>query len=166
MNTNNNKWRAFAESKWATLLLTVNAVFSVFMLVAMAVFVDDVASTLAIYFELGAAEKWQIVGKFSTPILIAVASLLLFNAIATLICLYYSLLTHKYIDSLIKNINLTLIGEPSIHTVKGFSSQTTTLANKLTQLQKHITLSQAEPALANSSSSLPAEENDNIHDAS
>lgn len=136
------------------------------MLVAMALFVDDVASTLAVYFELDSAEKWQIVGKFSTPILIAIVSLLAFNVIATLVCLYYSLLTHTYIDNLIKNINLALIGEPSIHTVRGFSSQTTTLANKLTQLQKHITSSQTNPSPINRSSSLPAEENSSVNDAS
>lgn len=147
MISKHNKWQVFAETKWATMLLTLNALFSVFILIAMAIFVDDVASTLAIYFELGAEDKWQIIGKFSTPIIISIVSLLVFNAIAALICLYYSLANHSYLDSLIKNINLTIIGERPHHKVKGFSTQTTTLANKLVQLQNQIDLvAQTNPA--------------------
>ena len=145
-NYKQSKWQVFAGTKWATLLLTLNALFSVFILVAMAIFVDDVASTLAIYFELGAEDKWQIIGKFSTPILISIVSLLVFNAAAAIVCLYYSLANHNYLDGIIKNINLTIIGERPLHKVKGFSTQTTTLANKLVQLQNQIDLAQTSPA--------------------
>ncbi|MDE3268737.1 MAG: hypothetical protein OYH77_00455 [Pseudomonadota bacterium] len=154
-----SKWQTLTESKWATRLLMLNAVFSVFILVALAIFVDDVASALAVYFELGAAEKWQIISKFSTPILMTIVSLLLFNAVAVLISVYYSFRSYNYVDSLIKNINLALIGEQPIHPVKAFSAQTTALASKFTQLQNH----QLAPARASVAPELPKSD---VHDAS
>ena len=106
-----NKMRPFFTAKFALPISIWSAAFSLAMLTALIFFVDDVASVLTVYFELNADQKWQIISKFKTPLLIALSSLLCFNVVTILLCTFYSARLFNMLDTMLKWLDLILVGE-------------------------------------------------------
>lgn len=127
-----------SEMKFATAVIIINVVFSITMLIAMIAFVDDVASTLTIYFDLGEEEKWQIISKFKTPLITALLGLLAFNIISMLVCFFYSKRLFTCLDNLIKQMDLILVGEDKEFPNSNFSRQFSSIERKLNQIKNEF----------------------------
>ncbi len=130
-----NKMRPFFTAKFALPISIWSAAFSLAMLAALIFFVDDVASVLTVYFELNADQKWQIISKFKTPLLIALSSLLCFNVVTILLCTFYSSRLFNMLDTMLRWIDLILVGEDRRLNPISFSTQSAALSRKLLQLQ-------------------------------
>ncbi len=133
-----NKIRPFLAAKFALPISIWGVVFSLAMLVALIFFVDDVASVLTVYFELSADQKWQIISKFTTPLLIALGTLLCFNAVTILLCTFYSTRLFGTLDTMLKWVDLILVGEDRHLNPPPYSAQSAALSRKLWQLQEEL----------------------------
>ena len=138
------RWRSLFESNLAKTIIALNILFSVAMLGALILFVDDVATVLTAYFELGVEEKWQIISKFKFPLVMGGLSLLCFNILALMVCVHHSSKIYNYFDSLVRNIDLMLVEESSNFNNQGFSQQTAALSKKLTQVQNSFNKTQTK----------------------
>lgn len=133
-----SKMRPFFAAKFALPLSVWSATFSLTMLAALIFFVNDVASVLTVYFELNADQKWQIISKFKTPLLIALGSLLCFNAVTILLCAFYSSRLFDGLDTMLRWLDLILVGEDRRLNPSSFSEQSAALSRKLLQLQEEF----------------------------
>lgn len=133
-----NGLRSLMELRFAPAIIVINILFSLVILAALVVFVDDVASALTVYFELGDEEKWQIVSKFKTPIILAVLGLVFFNIGSVLLCFFYSHKIFSCLDNTIRQMDFILVGEERDLAVAGFSSQFSALGRKLRQLRAEL----------------------------
>ena len=133
-----NKMRPFFVAKFALPISVWSATFSLVMLTALIFFVNDVASVLTVYFELNADQKWQIVSKFKTPLLIAFSSLLCFNVVTIMLCTFYSARLFSVLDTMLKWLDLILVGEDRRLNPISFSTQSAALSRKLLQLQEEF----------------------------
>lgn len=133
-----NRLRFLMELRFAPAVIGVNILFSLVFIVALIVFIDDVASALTVYFELGDEEKWQIVTKFKTPIIMAVLGLILFNLGSVLVCLFYSRKIFVCLDNAIKQMDFILVGGEQELVIGGFSRQFSALGRKLEQLKVEL----------------------------
>ena len=133
-----SKMRPFLAARFALPISVWSAVFSLTMLGALVFFINDVASVLTVYFDLNADQKWQIVGKFKTPLLIALGSLLCFNVVTILLCTFYSARLFSGLDTMLRWLDLILVGEDRRLNPSAFSAQSEALSRKLLQLQEEF----------------------------
>lgn len=132
------KMRPFLVTKFAIPISACSIIFSLLLLGAMVFFVNDVASALTVYFDLNDDQKWEIISKFKTPLLFALVSLLSFNVITLLICAFYSRRMFSALDTMLRWVDLILVGEERHPLQVGFSSQSESLFRKLQQLQNEF----------------------------
>ncbi len=130
--------RPFFAAKFALPISVWSAVFSLVMLATLVFFVDDVASVLAVYFDLNADQKWQIIAKFKTPLLVGVSALLCFNVVTILLCTFYSTRLFKALDTMLRWLDLIIVGENLRLKPTSFSRQSAAMSNKLGQLQEEF----------------------------
>ena len=133
-----SKMRPFFAAKFALPISVWSAAFSLVMLAALIFFVDDVASVLTVYFELNADQKWQIISKFRTPLLIALSALLCFNVVTILLCTFYSARLFSALDTMLRWLDLIMVGEDRRLTPASYSPQSAALSHKLQQLQEEF----------------------------
>ena len=133
-----NKIRPFLAAKFALPISVWSAIFSLVMLAALVFFVNDVASVLTVYFDLNADQKWQIISKFKTPLLIAFGSLLCFNVVTFLLCTFYSARLFSGLDTMLRWLDLIIVGEDRRLNPTSFSTQAAALSRKLLQLQEEF----------------------------
>ena len=132
------KMRPFLAAKFALPISVWGAVFSLTMLAALIFFVNDVASVLTVYFDLNVDQKWQIISKFTTPLLIAFGALLCFNVVTIMLCAFYSARLFNGLDTMLRWLDLILVGEDRRLNPSAFSSQSEALSRKLLQLQEEF----------------------------
>ena len=130
-----SKMRPFLAARFALPISVWCVFFSLTMLGALVFFVDDVASVLTVYFDLNVDQKWQIISKFKTPLLIALITLIIFNVIMLLLCVFYSNRLSSSFDTMTKWLDLIIVGEDRRLAPVAFSPQAETLSRKLHQLQ-------------------------------
>ena len=130
-----SKIRPFLAARFALPISVWCAIFSLIMLGALIFFVDDVASVLTVYFDLNVDQKWQIISKFKAPLLIALGGLLSFNIVTILLCTFYSTRLSSALDTMLRWVDLILVGEDRRLHPTSFSPQLAVLSRKLLQLQ-------------------------------
>ena len=133
-----SKMRPFFAAKFALPISVWSAAFSLVMLAALIVFVDDVASVLTVYFELNTDQKWQIISKFKTTLLIALSALLCFNVVTIMLCTFYSGRLFNTLDTMLRWLDLILVGEDRRLNPIAFSTQSAAMSRKLLQLQEEF----------------------------
>lgn len=137
----------FTELKFPVATVTINVLFSLIVLGGLVFFVYDVASVLSVYFEVGDAGKWQIIGKFKTPIITTIIALLLFNTLSLFVCLFCGKEIFSFIDRTIKQLDRFLVGDEHKVADSKFSRQFSGLSRKIGQLQNEIKNRRAEQLL-------------------
>ena len=130
-----SKMRPFLAAKFAVPISVWCAIFSLAILGALMFFVNDVASVLTVYFDLNVDQKWQIISKFQTPLLIALITLFSFNVVTLLLCSFYSGRLFSSFDTMTKWLDLIIVGEDRRLAPVAFSPQAEALSRKLHQLQ-------------------------------